>query len=139
MSQRWPETSKWLREAHAALSGNPDSPEVSAARQAYRDACVAAFESLNVVNPDASQVAAEGDRLRISGGHVRRFLGPAAMAKRALDALLSAQQQRGEDEEIVKAIADYRQRGSPSLSPETSGDILSALRSAGYEVRKRDA
>lgn len=116
---------------HSASGGHPDSTEVSVAREAYRDAAVVYFESMYPL--------ADPPRLITDSRAIT-----AKYAQSNLSALISAQQQRGEDEEVARSLHGIILWETPAgmkryLDVTEASRILSAIRSAGFEVRKRDA
>jgi hypothetical protein len=96
-----------------------ESPEVAAAREAYREACVGAFEHLGSGFPEA-----QCNRMTSA------WANKCSSLKAALDAALLAQRDRESDKEAVGALAAARMTSNLGTAP----DIIRRLRAAGWRL-----
>ncbi len=104
----------------------PDSPEVAAAREAYRDACVAYCDGWK-----------PGDW---PSDYQQGPLIKAVLARRSvLETALARQQQAARDESAVAVIHAALSESRVDFWDETARHILGRLRNSGFSVRKEPA
>jgi hypothetical protein len=118
-----------------------DSPEVAAAREAYRDACVALVSSIDLFHAPIGPPY-EG---RFTFQVTAELAFAACKAKHALDAAIARHQQRDSDEAIkailaqeARAICESRYGEGQSFTV-LARVLLEKIRAAGFDVTRRQA